>query len=442
MTNTDYRNDADGRILLYKGPMVLEADDRNAEFDGEVFLSYLPSPTIRFKGSRNEAVEVEPTGERRLLLPVGRCYSVNVLTAELQIEEAQAHSRISGRVISRADEQILPPASKVQCLLMNFPAINGRPVDIGNWSGLARISLCSDQWRIDVDRAPDSNKRLERLKDSGGFAWTASAAIRRSGNATFSTEDCHRVLETLFFYLSFAAGRWTGMCLPVAYDSADVVIWDDWMCQQTTPYRNAISWAARDRPECFEQPYSRFCELYADSYWREVLVTAIHWYIEANNQAGKIEGSIALTQTALELLAATILVEQEKWISHGAYDKLPASDRLRLLLKWAGIPAGIPTELNELVTLANDKQNRWVDGAHAFVEIRNSIIHPTKKNRERFRQHSTGARVDAWLLGLWMVELVLLRLFGYRGLYVRRTALGASNGLERVPWISTEGEPA
>jgi hypothetical protein len=442
MTNTDYRNDADGRILLYRGPMVLEGDNRIAEFDGEVFLSYLPSPTIRFKGSRNEVAEVEPTGEHRLQLPAGRCHSVNVLHTELRIEEGRTHSRISGRVNARVDERTLPPASKVQCLLMNFPAINGRPVDVGHWSGLARISLCDDQWRINVDRATDSNKRLERLKENGGFAWTASAAISRSDNASFSAEDCDRVFETLFFYLSFAAGRWTGFCLPVAYDSAHAAIWDDWMCQWTTPYRNAESWAANDRPECFEQPYGRFCELYADPYWREILVTAIHWYIEANNQAAAIEGSITLTQTALELLAATILVEQENWISSAAFDKLPAGDRLRLLLKWADIPTVIPTELTELTALANQESNQWVDGAHALVEIRNSIIHPTKKNRDRFRRHSHGARVEAWIFGLWMVELVLLRLFGYRGHYLRRTAIGASNRLEQVPWVGGVSAPA
>lgn len=434
---TDYGDDTDGRILLYKGPMAIEGPDVSVELEGEIFLSYLPSPTVRFQGTRNEIASVEPIGKHRLRLPTGRCHSVTVLHTELRLEEQSTTLRVRGRVGERLDEPAGPNASKARFLVMNFPPILGRPIEVGqDWSGLARVSLCSDEWHIDVDRATDSCKRLERLKESGGFAWTASAVIRRPDNSKFSAEDCHRALETLFFYLSFAAGRWTGLCLPVAYDAADVVVGDDWICQRTTPYRNAVSWAAKDRPECLEQSYGRFSELYADPFWHEILVTAIHWYIEANNQAAAIEGSIALTQTALELLATSILVEQENWISFGAYDKLPAGDRLRLLLKWAGIPSGIPGELTELTALANHKANSWQDGAHALVEIRNSIIHPTKKNRARFKQHSSGARVDAWLLGLWMVELVLLRLLEYRGLYVRRTARGASKALEVVPWAS------
>jgi hypothetical protein len=167
---------------------------------------------------------------------------------------------------------------------------------------------------------------------------------------------------------------------------------------------------------------------------------AIHWYIEANNQAAGIEGSIVLTQTALELLASTVLVEQKNGINSEVHAKRPAGNRLRLLMNWAGIPTAIPAELTDLTALA--ERNNWIDGAHALVEIRNSIIHPTKENRERFNQHSPVARFDGWRLGLWMVELVLLRLFGYRGHNLRRTAVGPSNRLAPVPWVKVDGESA
>jgi hypothetical protein len=46
---------------------------------------------------------------------------------------------------------------------------------------------------------------------------------------------------------------------------------------------------------------------------------------------------------------------------------------------------------------------------------------------------SSGCRWDAWLLGMWYLELVLLRLFDYEGTY--------SNRLVREGWIGDEVQP-
>src|SRR5205807_8708390 len=99
-------------------------------------------------------------------------------------------------------------------------------------------------------------------------------------------------------------------------------------------------------------------------------------------------------------------------------EKLAASDRIRLLFLWAGIPVTIPPELDNLTRLA--KADNWPDTSTAMTMIRNTITHPTRKNRAKFGKHPTDARTDAWTLGLWNLELCLLRLFEYRGTYASR----------------------
>ena len=81
--------------------------------------------------------------------------------------------------------------------------------------------------------------------------------------------------------------------------------------------------------EHFEVPFSGFLKLWLDEAWQEVIDVAGHWYVEANAQAGSIEGSIVLTQTAFELLASAVLVENEnyRWLSADGYERLAASDR-------------------------------------------------------------------------------------------------------------------
>jgi hypothetical protein len=173
-------------------------------------------------------------------------------------------------------------------------------------------------------------------------------------------------------------------------------------------------------------------ELWLDEDWKEVVRVAIHWYIEVNCQAGSTEGSIVLTQTAFELLASTVLVEHHGWLSADGYEKVAAADRIRLLFLWAGIPIVVPAELTDLMRQA--KADNWPDTATAMTMIRNTITHPTKKNREKFGRYTFNARIDAWRLGLWNLELCLLRLFEYRGKYANRITQRYVGEVETVPW--------
>jgi hypothetical protein len=56
--------------------------------------------------------------------------------------------------------------------------------------------------------------------------------------------------------------------------------------------------------------------VWLDDTWEEVIRVAIHWYIEANAQAGSVEGSIVQTQTAFELLASAVLTDHNDLICH------------------------------------------------------------------------------------------------------------------------------
>lgn len=66
--------------------------------------------------------------------------------------------------------------------------------------------------------------------------------------------------------------------------------------------------------------------------------------------------------------------------------------------------------------------------------IRNKITHPTGKNREMFGKHPSGVRTDVWSLGLWCLELCLLRLFEYRGTYGNRITQMWTGEVVPVPW--------
>jgi hypothetical protein len=91
--------------------------------------------------------------------------------------------------------------------------------------------------------------------------------------------------------------------------------------------------------------------------------------------------------------------------------------------------------LGELADLTRKAAaDNWPDTATSMTMIRNTITHPTKKNWEKFGRHLSGARTDDWALGLWNLELCLLRLFEHRGTYGNRIRQRFVGEVEPVPW--------
>jgi len=135
-----------------------------------------------------------------------------------------------------------------------------------------------------------------------------------------------------------------------------------------------------------------------------------------------------LSQVGLELLAWKLFADGSD-VKLDQFDKLPAADKLRLLLDKAKIPQAIPSELEDLARAA--KANNWRDGPQALTEIRNGIVHGQKL--EKVLRLSIDVRRDIWVLGLWYLELTLLWLMRYSGLYVNRCASGK---YELVPWAT------
>ena len=195
------------------------------------------------------------------------------------------------------------------------------------------------------------------------------------------------------------------------------------------------TWLDTNHREHLIDSFPGYLQRWIDQDWNEVTELATHWYIEANSQAGSVEGSLVLTQAAFEMLASAIVVEENGWVSVDAFEKLPAADRIRLLFVWAGVPLAIPASQTELIALA--KARNWVDSPQALTEIRNPLTHPTPKNRERFRNYPPVARSEAWNLALWFLEMCLLRMCGYNGNYGCRLSMRYAGNVDPVPWRST-----
>jgi hypothetical protein len=81
------------------------------------------------------------------------------------------------------------------------------------------------------------------------------------------------------------------------------------------------------------------------------------------------------------------------------------------------------------------KQLHWVDAPQAFTEVRNALVHANPNKRQKLQGLTGRAMLEVWNLGVWFLELTLLRIYGYTGSYGNRLNMQRWQGeVEPVPW--------
>lgn len=420
-------------ILLYEGIAHIVTNNNSLATNARIALEWLPTPAVRLE-ALNLQSEIELT-DRKINIEINDRFIIkDVFIAS--IESENHNHNLYGTVPRGFTLQHSDITQHVIFLLPNFRRIAGTNVKYKKCiSCIGRLTLRSTDWNITLDAIEDMDQVKKQLDRRSGFAITHIGKLEKCDKRSFSREEAINLLDALSWYISFATGRWTGPCLPTGFDSEMNQQWIDWSYSRTVSCRWRPTWLDENTGNQFSEPYPGFWKLWNKGGWSAIIKLAIHYYIEANSQAGSIEGSIALTQLAFELLASSILVEEHKWLSTDGYSKLQAADTIRLLLKWAGIPSDIPADQIELNKLAKQSSD-ITDGPTAICHIRNKIIHPVKKNRDSIQRINDGALLETWHLGLWYLELCVLRLFEYRGTYGNRLKHRYVGDVDQVPWAT------
>ncbi len=171
---------------------------------------------------------------------------------------------------------------------------------------------------------------------------------------------------------------------------------------------------------------------------KNFLITSIHWYVEANSNAGFSEGSIILAQTALELIYNWWIVENKKIILGKDSENISASNKIRILLSQLNLSNTIPTAFTALRDLQK-ADNNLIDSPEAIVYIRNAIVHSQEKKRNKLSTIPTDAIYEAQQVYIWYIELSLLCILDYNDEYYDRCIreLYEDKCLRLVPWKVT-----
>jgi hypothetical protein len=293
------------------------------------------------------------------------------------------------------------------------------------------VDLNAAGWNIEIKSMVTTQDTLKDLREMGGYGLTHIGCLKKEDNSSFDGKSAGKMLSALQFFLSFSKGMWCNPCLAVGFDDKENRVWEAWSSPQGH-WASPISWF--DPHHCDEMAnlFPGFIARWENEDWQKALQEVIYWYLSSNcSTLGRgigIDAGIILTQAAIERLSFEYAVRHKRLIEAEGFKNLRASDKFRLLFSSLNIPIDIPASLPELQKLAG--QFKWLDAPYVITDIRNSLVHPEHKRRDRFDL----AFYPVWDLGQWYLELALLRIFDYSGTYGNRLIKRHVGQVETVPW--------
>ena len=456
-------------IVLYEGALEISHESTKLQGIGTVEYRWIPYPCIKFEFELTKELSgsvfvLATSHDRSILLTLSNLQiSVNGRIEDYSLG-GEHKDTISGSVTESVEQNKtqLSETRKTEDLshvifhVSNFHDIIGTEITLlkkpsGELrTNQNRIVLEAQNWKITLDQLETAKDNIQSLKNQRGFAITHVGRLEKLDNQKFSRDQADNFLTIFSDFLSFSRGFRVPVILFIGYDTNSNTVWEYWNLSGGHLWKGVNSWCPTQKAGELAEVLPGFLDWWQE--WDESERIALYWYFEANSSS-EIHQKIILTQVALELISWVILVEKEKIVSPNGFDKLPASDKLRILLSKFKIPLSLPpnvapqsssltssfmptrTILQDLVNLASEKDNKWIDGLHAFTEMRNGIVHPKKTKREKIYNSSFQAKYEASDLGLWYLELVLLAIFNYGKTYDNRLIKPRQNGeTELVPW--------
>ena len=423
ITSTIIMTEPNQKIIIYKGIFNLSLANQVVEIEGEVWFDWFPHIDTKFKGivksTLKDLIGFTEANDRYDLIIEGLTFGKAYITKTSFGNKAEISGEMHGLSV-RGDNTI--PISKIAFSIPNLRDFFGLLIKLiyekgGYYSGRNRLILECRDYIITIDKHKDYKKSFELLSAKGGYFLLYAGEIeRRSGHITF--EDLNKLHHCLSTFLSFLNGQ---RCSPIFLQGIyeDEIIWTDYTGYRSDIFKNVHSWPQKLAIDGLSELWNEFYELWDNENDKDFLDSAIHWYIEGNANSGYLEGSIVMIQTALELIYNWLIIEKKKLIYGKDGESISAANKIRLMLSQFNTNIGLPESFKNIKSyLASN--NDIHDEIDLFVQIRNSIIHSQEEKRKKLSKIPNEVKYEAQQLGLWYIEISLLKILKFKGKYSNR----------------------
>lgn len=411
-------------IPLYSGPITLRNGNDSVTEQGKICLEWLPQISLDYELSpfpRCPAFS-RPNGwpdpDCEVLIPSVQKAAQGRITDTSWNAEG---SRLQGHL---RESLVVGDGTALKSVVANL--VNAANI---HWPVSKGTSLVweAEGWRMALYQVPQFRELKEAVRATGGYAVTHEVRLERTDCQPFTDDHYGNVHKALYRFFSFIEGRRVNVILPVGQDANGNRVWRKWELWNMVPWQDVFSWTGPNCPANLALAFAGFMRLWKDDRWQACLDLAMHWHAESNRNASGLEAGIVFVQMALERLAWEYLVQDRQIVTASAFKGLTAADQIRRLLSVNQIPVNFPSQLLGMAT----QQNRHLqDLVAALTSVRNRVVHPP---RDKSKQVSHEFLCSTWGCGLWMLEMLLLRLFGYEGRYLDRRDRGKQS---LVPWAT------
>jgi len=285
-----------------------------------------------------------------------------------------------------------------------------------------RLVLEAQPWSVSIEPVSNLQKLEKSLRADRGYAITHQGVISRTDQQAYSVQDAKDLLDGLDHFLSFVRGSHCSSTNVIGIDSEGNETWKRWGASHVSPWHTNRSWFDITASNTLFEMFPVFWQEFKD---HKVHLGRILRLYAASNDTGSLDIAIILTQVALESLTY-MTVGEKSGRTTGCW--------IAATLQKAKIKVQIPSHLEKLEELRTRK--RWKHGPHTIVEIRNSMIHAKSLSGDI----ATDAYYEAMNLGLWYLELLLLKRCKYAGKYASRlTPVQRAGDTGLVPWAQRGG---
>lgn len=423
-------------IPIYEGDFILRQNDSEIELNGIIKYDWFPSSGVTFSGivkpnstkileSSNDNIPFEILIDKLLF---GKCLLTRyVMSVNVSLEGALIQTAIKG------DKSI--PVTKISFSIPNLKDFLGLPVkqvyDRRMQLNKSRLQFENDDYIITIDKHIDYSNKVKLLSSKGGYLLLYSGELTRK-KGILTLDNSNDLFNCFSTFLSFLNGRRISSLFKQGIFEKNI-IWTDYTDYSVDQYKAVHCWPQAHSIQGLNELWNCFSLMWKNEDDRNFLVSAIHWYIEANSHSGLTEGSIIMAQTGLELIYNWLLIENKKLIIGKDAENISASNKIRLLLSQINVSNDIPKSLSKLQTLPD-----IIDAPDAFVQIRNAIVHSQEEKRKKLTKMHYRIKYEALQMGIWYLELLLLNILKYQGIYINRCSseINFINKHEYVPWVN------
>jgi hypothetical protein len=439
--STDYPSK---KIHLYEGEIKCsyEVNGNLYEFLGTGMIEYtwFPNPQPIFKISHSLPIPHDLDNSNITLPDSDRLIPIRIQNWNSRHERGKSTYHISGSLTGKSVVGREDDLHSIIFHVVNFCEYSNEVTTANK----GRITLFEKDWEIIIDEVSSKEKEnselFNDLKESGGYAITHVGRIKKKDDSIFSAEQAVEIIEILSHFLSFARGLQVPTVLLVGYNIAGEKVYEQWNDTFGNPWKLRDSWLPKEDLREVQTIFPKFVSWWKD--WGQPAQIVLNMYTEANNN-DFVDITIILTQSVLEIISRVVFVEKQFVIVASEYDcnsKYPAARKISILLDKFLIPGSLPpfqnASIDDLVQFitANPKSNykpKFIasEASIVFTNIRNKIVHSSQKNPPSI------VLSNAMNLGLWYVEMVILAMLEYDGVYSNRLR---RHKYDLVPWSKPE----